>query len=79
MPVEHPEDAVGLVTDLNVEVGDAGILHVLAPALHLAARVLDSVGALRVRRLIGLGFAEVDSHSKLILKKYGCGCFPQTL
>ena len=48
MPIEHAEDAVVLVSDLNAKFGDARIFHVFAPALHLAAGILDTVAALRV-------------------------------
>ena len=46
MTIEHGEDAVVLASNLNAELGDTRILHILAPALHLAACILDLVAAI---------------------------------
>lgn len=62
MSVEDTEHAVGFVADFDLGICDAGVLHVLTPALHLAGGVFDAVATARLGYLFRLRFAQVHSH-----------------
>jgi hypothetical protein len=68
MAIEHPKHAVGFVADLDIGVCDPGILHIFAPALHLAASVFDVVAVARLGYLIRLRRAQIYSHTPKIFK-----------
>jgi hypothetical protein len=49
MPIKYPENAIYLaVSTVHFELGDAGVLHGFAPALHLAAGVSDAPKGFRL-------------------------------
>lgn len=66
MAIEDSKDGIALVVILHIQIRDFCILHVLPPALHLAAGVPELGPLLGMRRLVSDRLAQIDSHWDIV-------------